>query len=189
MRDKELRRIYGYNPANKTYHIHIDLDNYRDVYSEWDFSPLINRDLDEDLIEYILGCSREIGLKRRMSLVFHMPLSLKDIMKEKRSIEGYQHYFEYQIRLLRTAKWDKRFEGLRTFVLGIVLIILANLSHLIPLPELGSNILSEGLIIGAWVAMWETFSLVLFGSRDQKAKLKQYKRLKDVPILYEYTRD
>lgn len=188
MNEKMLREVYHYSPANKEYRVHIDLDTYRDVYSEWDFSPLINRDLDEDLIEYIYTCSKEIGLKRSMALVFHMPESLKDYVKELRSIEGYHRYFNYKLRMLKYKTWENRRQGLLLVVLGVVLLILSSFSHLLSLEPLVEEVLSEGLMIGAWVAMWETFTILFFGTAEDRHMIRHYKRLNEIPIFYEYTR-
>ncbi len=66
MKEKELKELYRYNEATLSYHVDITLDLYRDVYSEWDYSPFTNRDLDDDLLDYLMECSYEIGLSRRL---------------------------------------------------------------------------------------------------------------------------
>jgi multiple sugar transport system permease protein len=50
----------------------IQLENYRDAYSTWDYSPFINRDLDDNLMEYLLSCSYEIPRKKAIIIRFHL---------------------------------------------------------------------------------------------------------------------
>ncbi len=48
----ELTKIYNYDETGNSFIVKVQLEDYRDVYSDWDFSPFLNRDLDDDLTEY-----------------------------------------------------------------------------------------------------------------------------------------
>jgi hypothetical protein len=48
------------------------------------------------------------------------------------------------------------------------------------------EIITEGLIIGGWVFLWEALSKVAFESADYKEMVKQYKRYVKANITYEY---
>lgn len=186
VKEKLLREIYKFSSEDKAYHVEIDLDTYRDVYSEWDYSPFVNRDLDEDLIDYVMECSYEITLKRRMIIDFFIPGELFNEKREDRSKEGFSHYFSYQVRktkgeIVRLVR--------STFVFGLIgasLLVGSNFAEgLIPSDFLG-NTLYEGLIIGAWVAIWEMFSIWYFEISKLRLKMKHFKRLCDAEIVYHY---
>ena len=49
-------KIYRFDEAKGSFCIDIDLDFYRELYSEWDFSLQRNRDMDKDLLEYLVDC-------------------------------------------------------------------------------------------------------------------------------------
>ena len=184
MKDKALKEFYHYNKSEKTYEVRIDLDQYRDVYSEWDYSPMINRDLDEDLIEFLLESSYEIGLTKKMKIIFFIPKSLEDQAKEVKSVEGMRHYFDYQIRRVRGQVFRKLKMSLVFLVIGLGFLLLAGLSRIYSQGDFFSISFSEGLYIGAWVALWEIFSIWFFQISDLRRKIRHFKRLSIIEIKY-----
>lgn len=182
MKEKTLKQYYKYDKESKTYHVDIDLDAYRDVYSEWDYSPMVNRDLDEDLIEFILECSYEIGLKRKLKIVFHIPEKMIHHEREEKSKQGMYHYFAYQIR----KKKGHMFRLLKTSILyllvGIMFLVAAVSMHKVD--QLFFNTLQEGLYIGAWVALWEIFSIWFFKMSEIRTEIKHFRRLETIEISY-----
>jgi hypothetical protein len=184
MKEKSLKHFYHYNKSEKTYEVRVDLDQYRDVYSEWDYAPMINRDLDEDLIEFLLEGSYEIGLSKKMKIVFFIPKNLEDQEKEKKSVEGMRHYFDYQMRRVKGQVLRKLKISLIFLIIGFAFLILAGLSKLYSHGDFFSVSLSEGLYIGAWVALWEIFSIWFFQISDLRRKIKHFKRLNNIEIKY-----
>ncbi|PKM51677.1 MAG: hypothetical protein CVV02_05245 [Firmicutes bacterium HGW-Firmicutes-7] len=186
MKEKILKTIYRYDENNKIYHIDIQLDGYRDVYSNWDYSPFVNRDLDEDLLEYMMSCSYEIPKKREFVIDFFLLSSLYDVKREERSIEGIHNYFGYKIRQTQS----ERFRLMRSTVLfstiGTLLLISAVFSNKVIQAPFFERIISEGLFIGAWVAIWEIFSIWFFKINALRCKIKQYKKLQKSKIYYHY---
>ncbi len=186
MKEKELKELYRYNEATSSYHVDITLDLYRDVYSEWDYSPFTNRDLDDDLLDYLMECSYEIGLSRRLVVSFHLPYALIDAKKEARSIEGFHHYFSYRIRKLKGEQMRQIRNTLMLTVIGVALLVFAYfLEGRFPV-DFFSKTLVEGLYIGAWVALWEIFTIWFFSITKLNYMLRHYRRLQSVVIEYVY---
>lgn len=185
MKDKTLKQYYPYDKHTKTYHVHINLDTYRDVYSDWDFAPMVNRDMDDDLNAYILESSYEITLKRKMAITFHLPENLFSAEREEKSIIGIRNFQAYQIRKLKGKAWRLFRTSLIFLLLGILLLVIAGSmglrDHLI-----WYETLREGMYIGAWVALWEIFSIWFFQLATLRLEEKHLKRLMTVPILYAY---
>ena len=184
MKDKFLKELYRYDEKNKAYHVVVDLDTYRDVYSEWDYSPMVNRDLDDGLLDFLMDCSSEIGLKRNMVVDFFIPKDIVNKEREKKSIKGFHHYFFYRIRKIISERARKFKKLIILFVIGLLFISVANLLNLFIEDEFTINLISEGLFIGAWVAMWEIFNTFFFHISDLNHKINHYKRLQQVPINY-----
>jgi hypothetical protein len=59
MKNKKFKLSRFYKVKKNNVSIDIKFDQYRDVYSEWDFSPFTNRDLDDDFVEYLYETSLE----------------------------------------------------------------------------------------------------------------------------------
>lgn len=186
IKDKFLRKLYNYNELNKAYHVVIDLENYRDAYSDWDYSPMNNRDLDEDLFEYLMECSYEIGLSRKMAIDFYIPREIANEEREKKSKTGFRHYFSYQIRKINNERYDKFKTTVTLFTIGFVFLFFANyLDGRIHYPVV-DEFIKEGLFIGAWVAIWEVFSALFFDVKKLTNKIKHYRRLKEIEIRYQF---
>ncbi len=186
MNDKLLKEIYRYKKDDKSYNVDIELDAYRDVYSEWDYSPFINRDLDEDLLDYLIECSLEISTKRKMIVNFFLPNYLFDKGREDRSKEGINHYFSYRIRKTRLHRWSLVRNSLIFGALGALFLVASYYIELSTKDEVILKLVSEGLIIGAWVAIWEIFSILFFQVNELNSKLKHFNRLKELSFRYHY---
>ncbi|PKM96357.1 MAG: hypothetical protein CVU84_01170 [Firmicutes bacterium HGW-Firmicutes-1] len=186
MKEKILKTIYRYDENKKIYHIDIQLNDYRDVYSDWDYSPFVNRDLDEDLLEYLMSCSYEIPKKREFIVDFFLLMHLYDVKRETRSIEGIHNYFGYKIRQTQSERYRLMRSTVLFFIIGTLLLISTVFSNKIILDPLFDRIISEGLFIGAWVAIWEIFSIWFFQVNALGHKIKHYQRLQKSKILYHY---
>lgn len=186
MNEKLLKELYRYNPEEESYNVDIELNDYRDVYSEWDYSPFINRDLDEDLLEYLMECSLEISGKHRMIVNFFLPEFLYDKQREERSREGIRHYFSYRERKTKNGRWTLIRNSIILGLIGTFFLITSYFIEFYIQEMVALKLLSEGLMIGAWVAIWEIFSIVFFQVNEINTKLKHYKILKDLPIMYYY---
>lgn len=183
MKDKFLQELYKYDSIDDSYHVTIDLDSYRDVYSEWDYSPVINRDIDDDLIDYLMDCSQEIGLRRNMAIDFYIPDDIVNEEKERKSVIGFHHYFAYRIRKIKAERLRKLNKLYILLIIGVAFLSSANLIGMF-ITGFASSIISEGLFIGAWVAVWEIFNTIFFGIGELSRKLKHYNRLRMIPINY-----
>jgi hypothetical protein len=184
MQDKFLKEMYKYDETDNSYHVVIDLDTYRDVYSEWDYSPFANRDIDDDLFEYMMECSHEIGLKRNMAIDFYIPENIVNPDKERKSILGFRHYFVYRIRKIKAERLRKLKKLAVLFIIGIAFLSIANTLNLLFDNIFAINILTEGLFIGAWVAVWEIFNTLFFSVNELVDKIKHYQRLNKMQIYY-----
>lgn len=185
MKERFLQQIYPYDPNGKIYLVVINLDDYRDVYSDWDYSTLLNRDLDDDLFDYLMGCSQEIGLKRSLEVIFYIPSGIVDKNRESKSIVGFSRYFGYRIRKIKgELRRVLRKSGI-LFSIGSLFLLAANTLQ----NEVGWNftgeLIVEGLFIGAWVAIWELFSVFFFDIQELNCKAKHFQRLQNAPVRYQ----
>lgn len=186
MKEKELKSIYRYDKEKKAFNIDIHLNDYRDVYSDWDYAPFVNRDLDEDLLEYLMSCSYEISKKYNVLINFFLSKNICDLSREGRSIEGIHNYFLTKIRQTRSERYRLIRNTFLFFIIGTILLVSAELMDKIIQDEFFKRIISEGLFIGAWVAIWEIFSIWFFQVNNLGLKIRHYYRLHRSPITYYY---
>lgn len=180
----EMKGLYRYSKELNTVYIDIDINFYREIYNEWDFSPINNIDLDDDLIEYLEDCASEIGKKHKICIVFHIPLNIKDDLAEKKSIGGFYNYFNYRIKRRRLKLKAINRQSLLYFIFGILLLFLAPAVSNKLSQAIFTNFVIEGMVIGGWVLFWEMFNNIFFRSQEFKNRINIFKRLRDATIDY-----
>ncbi len=186
MRLKELRRLYPYDEACKTFTLDVALEDYRDAYSDWDFSPFYNRDLDDDLHEYLLECSYEIPLKYDVQMKFHILNQEKNEVREERSKLGMINFFKYQLRRLNNRRFRTLGDIVSFLVIGTILLFGGTYIATMGGSSIVIELLSEGLYIGGWVMIWEMFSAWFFDMKKLNQQAKHYQRLTASQIIYKY---
>ncbi|MBN1500727.1 MAG: hypothetical protein JW982_11255 [Spirochaetes bacterium] len=182
----DIRNIYRISEDKKRVYIDIQLDFYREIYSVWDFSPIANRDLDEDLFEYLEACAVEIPPKYKIVIVFHIPHEIRDNDKETKSIAAYKNFFNYRIRRIKAQQNNKSKSIFLYLLLGIICITSSILINRYFPENIISIFFSEGLTIGSWVVFWELFYFIFFARAEVKKEEKIMKRLAGSDIEYKY---
>ncbi len=189
MNEKELKEIYRYSETEQVYYLDIQIEKYRDAYSNWDYSPLVNRDLDDDLMDYLIDCSYEIPYKKSIEIYFHMPYELRDIVREQKSIHGMNNFFKYRIRKIKNDRIHLMRSTFLFLLIGTALLIVSNFTSIFIFDAFFSKLVSEGLVIGAWVMIWEMFSTWFFTVKNLSNRIKHYYRLVQAPIIFEYNKE
>ena len=168
-------------------YIDISLSYYRELYNEWDFSPVRNRDLDDDLLEYLEDCFSEIPYKYKTIISINLPAAIRDPDKEEQGINSISNFFRYQMRKVRLERKMSVFQSLKYGLTGIVLLAAANSSkYFLKGKFLPEDIVTEGLFIGGWVLFWEMFSIYFFHIGIFNKKINIYKRFLTTKIEYRY---
>lgn len=186
MKLKELKKVYGYDENKQCFILDVQLEDYRDAYSDWDFSPFANRDLDDDLIDYLLECSIEIPKKYDVAISFHILNFDKDEKREEKSIHGMYNYFGYRIRKLRNQKMIVIKDMFTFLIVGSILLGVGSYLNKLLSESMWTTILSEGFSIGGWVMLWEMFSFWFFDMNKLHKKSKEFERLNQSEISFVY---
>lgn len=186
MKFNELKKAYQYDDRQKAFILNVQLEDYRDAYSNWDFSPFVNRDLDDDLSEYLLECSYEIPSKYPLVLNFHIRNYIYNALREDKSIIGMHNFFKYQIKRINNYRL-RVIKDIFTFLaIGSILLLAGFYSAGFSEYSLINELVSEGLYIGGWVMLWEVFSAWFFDMKKAANKRKQFRRLDGSRITYSY---
>ncbi len=186
MKLSELTKIYKYDEISNSFIVKVQLEDYRDAYSEWDFSPFLNRDLDDDLTEYLVECSYEINHKYNMLIEFHILYQQHDHKREERTQIGMVNYFGYQLKKLKNRKVRVLKDTVFFLVVGSVLLLLGGNVDTQFDETMWLRLLSEGFYIGGWVMLWEMFSHWFFDMRKVNSEIKHFKRLQESEITFVY---
>ncbi|MBN2287402.1 MAG: hypothetical protein JXQ26_05185 [Tissierellales bacterium] len=180
------KKLYRYHQEKMCFFIDVQLDGYREIYNEWDFSPLYNRDIDEDLVAYLKNSYEEIPLKSEIIISISVPRSERNSDRESKSIESMKNYFMYLIRIKNREMQGVKKRMIYYLVIGAALLSLANFTETIPLSAGYMQILSQGLFVGGWVLFWEVFSDIFFELTEMRKDLKIYYKMYASWIEFRY---
>ncbi len=182
----ELQQIYRYDPSDDTYVVDISLDNYLEIFNEWDRSPLRRKDMNHELFDYLEEASYEIPLKYKTKILFGIPVNVKDRQRQENAITGLRNNFRYVIHFInRTISINNR-KSIIFATMGLLFIVLSTIFDQFLPDELLFNVLSQGIFVGGWVLLWESFSLFLFVSYEHRDRRKRYLRYLNSKIEFTY---
>lgn len=166
--------------------IHLRLSSLDELFSSLDPSPLIGRDLDNIIEEYVVDCVREAASDAPLRLCVHIPGPAPSPSARDEAEAGIRNYFAFlharQSRLLaRFFSRSRRqaFAGalfLATCIAGSQ--ILERLG-----PRFPAAAIAEGLIILGWVANWRPLSAFLHDWRPLQEQRHTYHRLSLIELV------
>jgi hypothetical protein len=146
--------------------IELSLNKIGQLYNSFDPSPFHEKELDSDADAYIFSAVREIGADKPIKLVIDLPpeeLTAPGAADIERAI---RNHFAYR---LQTARRDLRHElqrGRTSVLIGLAFLVGCMATREVALtavPSAIQRILSEGLLIIGWVAMWGPLEVFLYG--------------------------
>lgn len=184
MKKSYLKKIYKYNETTRKFEIEISLDYYMEMFNEWDAAPLRKKDLDPELVDYLVNAGLDIPLKHDIDISFIMPKNKRNSEMEDITVKVFKNYFLFLIHLNRRQITRHYKRALTYMSLGFILLTTAFLAE--ASNRVTFDVLKEGLFIGGWVFLWETISLAFFKVNDLKMSNKRFKRFSDSQIKYKY---
>jgi hypothetical protein len=181
---KRILKRYRRDSADELV-IDISASKVSDLYDDFDkYAPFVKKELDYDLVEYLIDSVRELG-PESFSVQFTFSNEMTSLLEE-RVRKSMHSYFEY---LLET-NWR---ELMRMFLssgvlLGLGMAMLAVSIYLNLHFELNDaivkGVLEEGLVIAAWVSVWEGLSTLLLNWLPLVRTRRIYRRLSCAQYLF-----
>lgn len=168
--------------------IEVSLDNYEDMFNEWDPTPFKRRDIDPHLRTFFEECSDEISMKHSIAVVFYLPKGEVDMEKQEKCIEGLRNFFRFNHYLTVKERKDSRKKALQHFIVGAIFLVIAVGFENFFEKNMLSSTLGQGLFIGGWVFLWEALSIVAFKNSELKLNLRGWERFLDAPIVFKKER-
>src|SRR5262249_9378678 len=172
-------------PATAT-KIEINLSRLPQLFNSLDPSPFLERDLDQDAEEYIVGSAEEASLQHPLALVIHLPADQLPAQGLPNLREAIHNYFAYrrdlEDRRLRLLFRDGRialFIGLTFLFCCMLLRELANSFG----NATASDIFGEGTLIIGWVERWRPLEIFLYEWVPIRRRCRILAKLAEMPVI------
>ena len=171
--------------------VEIRIKNINQLFNSFDPSPFLEKDLDDDAVEYIESSFSEYHLKTKIKIIIHVPHKKKGTFNEESIKDAIRNFFVYRNMIEDNNIKSKFQEGRKSMFIGIgFLIFCLSLSEVINIylvENIITRIASEALMIFGWVAMWKPISNLLYDWWPQKKQKKIYEKISKSEICFIYT--
>jgi hypothetical protein len=188
MRSKRVttKTMYDYDSERDTYHVDLRVANYADLFNKWDFSPYYEKDLEPELVDYLVGSFQEIPAGSNVVVSFHLPKAVHNPDLEKQFTSSVYYHLSYARSQLEQERRALRRDTTRYAGYGVAFVVLAQFLPNILEGLILVSLVSEGLFIGGWVLLWEAFSHIFFRSRRLKRERELNERLQNATYRFIY---
>jgi hypothetical protein len=189
MRKKEMNEEEKKDYLDSVKHIDIKIKKPSQLFNSFDPSPFIEKDLDDDAIEFIMSYIREFGLGVDSNIRIHFPHHMKNKFSEKDVKKAIHRFFSYKKDIAQKNVHVQIIEGQKSLGVGILFLISCLFirefffSHNMTVAGI---IIREGLMIGGWVGMWNPISNILYDWWPMYREKKVYEKISEMKIEFIY---
>lgn len=176
-RKQNIIARYGKNASGDIV-IDVAAQKVDDLYNTFDrFSPDNRKDLNGDLVTYILDCAREIN-----ELPFALRINLPALPEagERATIRNsFRSFFVYLVDIEKRNMARRVRTSLILLCAGLVLLVLALAvsQRADSNPSILLSVFAEGLTVAAWVALWQALATYLIHWAPYHRTIALYRRL------------
>ena len=190
--EKRERKVRLVQKLSQLYHedtVAIRLHSADGLYSRFDPAPEQTRELSADIESYILKELEYKSPKARVAVIFIADdVSLYDIELMR---SAFANHFKRRAeeQIIRNRKSMHRWLY-KLLVAVIVLAALLFAAHLLSTHSAGHpfySVISEGLGIIGWVALWEPATYFLYGRSEERRALFDFLRLRHATVTIKAT--
>lgn len=173
----------SYRIIDGTALIEVRLDSTLQLFNSLDPSPFDTRDLDRAAEAYLVSTVEELHRRHKLRLRFIIADAGQDA--DTQVAAAVHRYFGYRRWAMDRQIRTLLREGRLALLIGLAfLIVCLSLSRIVLALDMGigGEILSEGLRICSWVAMWRPIEVFLFQWWPPSRRKKVFARLAAIPI-------
>lgn len=193
MATDEVNPLYNrYKKEGDRFFIEVELDNPKHLFDRKDPSPIKGRDLNEDVVTYIMHSLREIPHRHSISLKIYFREKTDDPKfspeQVSEAIRTFFFFEEYNKNMELRLKFKKGFKGLTIGLCFLFLCILFPFFAKEKSPNLFWLYVQEGLNVLGWVSMWYPINILLYEWWPIKEEIEVFHRAYNMQVEVIYLR-
>jgi hypothetical protein len=174
-----------YRREGDLYLVEVHLRELRALFNSLDPAPFLDKDLDDEAEQYIVGAVEEFPLATPLKLVLHVPATAPHDPGQALLVESIRGYFDY-----RAAHAGRRLnlllrQGRLSLLIGIGFLFACLGARTVVAGTLTGTlreILAEGLVISGWVAMWRPLQIYLYDWWPLVRHRRILRKIRDLPV-------
>ena len=155
------------------------------LYNDFDKNaPFIRRDLDQDLVDYLIACAREL---KRESFILRFTLDqAPDDEKQSRIRRSVHAYFLYLAECEQQLVLQMFRRSGVLFCIGLAVLFLSvSVNQALGYERsVVANVFAEGLTVAAWVSLWESFAVFMIEWFPLRKNTALYRLLADAELTF-----
>ncbi len=164
--------------------IRFAINNYDEIFSDFDPRPIVQRGLSEDFLEEARRASlvKQAG---RIDFIFTVPKNARNIKKESIIADRLKKYFRKHSDILDKEKQKIVNQGIWFVLSGILLMFAA--TFLIFKYQNNTFITSFFTVLlepGGWWLFWEGCQLLVFDAKKENANIEFHRRMAQTTIRF-----
>jgi hypothetical protein len=165
--------------------IDVSAQKAEDLYSDFDRSaPYVRRDLDPDLVDYLIGCAKELGHEPfAIGFTLSDPPDDRKLSRIRRSVNGFFLYLA-AVERQKVRQMVRRSAVLFCIGLAILFISVWVNRSLGAERSVVANVFAEGLTVAAWVSLWEALAIFLIEWFPLRKRIGLYLRLAYARLIF-----
>jgi hypothetical protein len=179
-----------YRREGDAYLVEVHLRELRALFNSLDPAPFLDKDLDDEAEQYIVGAVEEFPLGTPLKLVFHVPGTAPGDPDQPLLADAIHGYFDY-----RAANAGRRLDlllrqGRLSLLIGVGFLFACLGARSVVVGALSGalrDILAEGLLISGWVAMWRPLQIYLYDWWPLVRHLRILRKIRDLPVQLRVT--
>ena len=181
-----LEKIYERNTENGNYIIEVSLTNFAEIFNDWDHAPYKRKDINPELLAFLEDSMDDIPIKYNVDLGFYLTDETHNEEREQRITSWFKTFYTFNIEIEKSK--------IRSIITNAVIYIAVSIT-LFAFSYFGglqgntviNYTLTQIIIVGGWVFMWEAISRLLFNTKVIGKLIKNYKRLSTAEISFRYS--
>lgn len=169
--------------------IDVRVRTMKQLFDFHDPAPFRERDLDDDVVDYVLGGLEDLPRAKAVKIAVFIAESEPGDLPGEEIVKGFRDHFAWQRERIGHALREHVRRAQFALLMGLVILAsfltLAELSRFLGEGHL-RDILREGLVIIAWVAMWRPVEALLYDwwPHVQKRRLRDRVLAADITVHY-----
>ena len=164
--------------------IKLRLHDINQLFNLMDPSPFIEKDLDDEAEEFIVGWAQEFP--RDAPLKLHVQLEQRPAENPKELIRQAVHnHFSHRAEITHLEFRNLMKQGRTSLLIGLSCLAACLIISRTLLPgEAGTwaSVLRESLTIAGWVAMWRPMQIYLYDWWPLRRRIRLFERLSRMPV-------